>query len=264
MIVLTFDTDYLSPEDLERFHERFPFPGQGTYFLWKPFHSVRLPRQEIGLHPYLEQTERWSETMTRFIDELGYRPATVRPHSCVYSHFFGTELVKFGFESISQATYLYQTGLSAYRHPWGLWELPIYYMESMDFTYQHNWPKLGHQPFDSAVIDRSLTHPGLYVYDFHPLHVILNTSSYPQYQSVRAELVERGKSPFDLGFSGRGARTFFLELVEKMQRAGVESVTCSQAVSAAARSTEASRPASVPPLHWTGSASLTDREERTC
>lgn len=226
MIALTFDTDYLSAEDLERFVDEFPIPGRGTFFLWKPYAGLSLGDHELGIHPYFQDRVPWNETLDEFIGALGSRTTSCRAHSCAYSHMLGIALAKRGFSVVSQATYLFRSGLTAYRQPWGLWELPIYYMESMDFTFSHNWPDLAHEAFDPRLIARSLGEPGLFVYDFHPLHVILNTSSYAQYQAVREELVSGRRSAFETRFAGRGARDFYLELVEQMDAQGQESVAC--------------------------------------
>ena len=109
---------------------------------------------------------------------------------------------------------MYQAGLAPFRHPWGVWELPIYYMDNMDFWMRTNRPSLGHEPFSTEWIKRSLNEPGLYVFDFHPLHIALNTSSADDYQRVKARILDDHVSPFDLTFPGRGAREYFLELCE--------------------------------------------------
>lgn len=235
MIVLTFDTDYMTAEDLRRFADEYAFPGTGTFFLWQPMRGLTLGDHELGLHPFLGENAPWMDTVDAMIRDGGRDVYSVRPHSCAYSHMLGIHLAKRNVRCISQATSLFTTGLRAQRQPWGLWELPIYYMESMDFTFSYNWPELRHEPFDASVIDKSLTEPGLYVYDFHPLHVAMNTSSFTQYQSVRDDVVSGRVSPFDVNFPGRGSRTFFLELIERMERSGTQSVTCRDATSAAER-----------------------------
>ena len=228
VILLTFDTDYLSPQDLTRFAESFPIPGHATFFLWQPFSKLDLGPHEIGLHPFLSETESWRDTLVSFMDELGDRPAVLRPHSCAYAHTLGVTCAKLGFRAISQATYLYRGGLEPYRHPWGLWELPIYYMDSMDFTFSTNWPRLDHEPFSREILLRSIHDDALFLYDFHPLHLILNTSSLPEYQSLKSKIVDQGASPYDMMRSGRGAQTFYLELVELMEHSGIRSRTCSE------------------------------------
>ncbi len=228
MILLTFDTDYMSEEDLVRFVESFPIPGRATFFLWQPFSKLDLGPHEIGIHPFLSETRPWRETLESFTEQLGARPAVLRPHSCAYAHTLGVTAAKLGFRAISQATYLFQDGLGAYRHPWGLWELPIYYMDSMDFTLPLNWPDLEHDPFAPEILARSLRSDALFVYDFHPLHVILNTKSLSEYHPIKDQILEGGASAFELTRPGRGAQTFYLELVELMQAHGVSSLGSSE------------------------------------
>jgi hypothetical protein len=142
-----------------------------------------------------------------------------------------------GYQYVSQAHTLFQTGLRPFRHPWGVWEVPIYYMDNMDFWMPKNWPELGHEPFASEVIERALGEPGLYVFDFHPIHIALNTRNHDDYTRVKQRIVDEGTSPFDLRFPGRGVSVFFEELCEALDRAGVRSVSCSEAVAAASRET---------------------------
>ena len=236
MIALTFDTDYVWEEDLCRFLERYPLRGEATFFLWQPFKDLELATHELGPHPALSDSRPWAETIEEFEVRWGRRGSTFRAHSCVYSHVLGVKLAQLGYTAVSQATFLYQDGLKAYRHPWGIWELPIYYMDSMDFTLSRNWPGVAHLAFDPEVIRRSIAGEHLYVYSFHPLHVLMNISSYEQYQSVREKIVRREVSPYSISFGGRGSRTFFEELLEWMERSGQSSQSCRQLVSRASLS----------------------------
>jgi hypothetical protein len=228
MIALTFDTDYMWEEDLRRFTEEFRLPGRGTFFLWQPFRDLILGNHQLEPHPFLFETRPWREVIEEFEEKWGRRGTVLRPHSCAYSHTLGVYLARSGYRAVSQATYQGEVSLRAYRQPWGLWELPIYYMDSLDFTMPFNWPQLGHKPFANDIIARSLESEGLFVFDFHPLHIILNTSSYPQYRSVRESIVSRSRSCFDLAFPGAGTRQFFELLVERMHGARISSLTCSE------------------------------------
>lgn len=227
MIVLTFDTDYVYPKDLERFTHHFGLPGRTTFFLWRPFRGLDLGRHELAPHPFLSETTPWRTTLDEFEQAWGRRARVLRAHSCVYSHMLGIELARRGYAAVSQATFLGQANLRPYRHPWGIWELPIYYMDSMDMTFGRNWSDFDHALFSSATIETALADSaGLYVFDFHPIHVILNTSSYDQYQSVRGRVVDERVSPFDLAFAGQGCRTFFEELLRRMNETRQESKSC--------------------------------------
>ena len=106
----------------------------------------------------------------------------------------------------------------------------MYYMDNSDFCMPMNWPGSEHQPFHRDVIRKAVAEPGLYVFDFHPLHIILNTRTYNDYLEVR-EAVRSGKtSAFDLAFAGYGTRAFFLDLCKEMERCGLKSSSCVEAL----------------------------------
>jgi hypothetical protein len=226
MICLTFDTDWMNSESMRRFIEDFPFPGKGTFFLWQEMSQVNWGIHEIEPHPIFSEGHTWEEDIDKIEKQLYILPKGMRTHSCVYSHMLGIELKRRGYLYSSVTTPLFQDNLFPYRQPWGIWELPIYYMDNMDYCLAENWPALNHRPFNPKIIDLAIQGEALYVFDFHPLHIVLNTPNLKAYQSVRKDIVNNTKSPFDLVFPGEGARTFFLELCKAMARCNKESLTC--------------------------------------
>jgi len=223
---LTFDTDWMTDVSLQRFLREFPIPGDGTFFLHDELPSMHSSAHELCPHPFLDDLGRWREALALRAAGLPRPPRGVRAHSCVFSHMIGLGLNELGYRYVSQATNLYQRGLTPHRHPWGIWEVPIYYMDNMDFCMPKNWPEDCHSPFSSQVIHHALEQDGLYVFDFHPLHIALNTRSLDDYAAVKDSILRNGASPFDLSFPGRGTRTFFLELCAAMRAAGVRSLSC--------------------------------------
>jgi len=231
MIALTFDTDHLRPDELAHFLAEYPLPGKGTFFLWQPFPDVHCGNHETGIHPFLDDQTSWNEALDKAFDSFGCCDAVVRPHSCVYSHMLGIELGKRGVRAISQSTPLYQTNLQAFRHPWGIWELPIYYMDSMDVTYSNNWKGISHSSLNPDIFQRALDDPNhLYVFDFHPIHIALNTPSFEAYQSVKQKLMTRNGSAFDMALPGYGIREYYLQFMDAMQHNGIKSLSCSEVV----------------------------------
>lgn len=237
VICLTFDTDHMNSEGLVRFLETMPLPGRGTFFQWKAHEQVDWGEHEIEPHPSFAPGAPWSDQLDAFIAGLAFVPRGLRPHSCAYSQIFCVALAARGYRYVSAATPLFQMGLHPYRHPWGVWEVPIFYMDNMDFCMPRNWPALGHRPFARGLIDRAIDGPDLFVFDFHPLHVALNASTQDEYARVKRRVVEGGVSPFDLAFGGYGTRSFYLDLCRAMEDGGLSSVTCLDAVEAAERET---------------------------
>lgn len=226
MICLTFDTDWMTDRCLERFLREFPIPGKGTLFLHDTFPSLYETNHELCPHPFIDNLMHWQPTVATLSSQLPRPSKGVRPHSCVFSHAVGVGLHDMGFRYVSQAASLYQTGVEPMRHPWGIWEMPIYYMDNMDFCTAKNWPDIGHKPFSPSVIQTALEEDGLFVFDFHPLHIVLNTRDYADYAAVKEKIVKGGASPFDLAFPGRGVRAFYLELCAAMRDSGHVSFGC--------------------------------------
>lgn len=221
MICLSFDTDYMTTQSIETFFLKTPIPGKGTFFLWKPFPNTDWGQHEIQPHPYVDDLTNFGGNLDKFVAslEMAQAPQGIRAHSCVTSHMVGIDLGKRGYKYASMSSPLFETGIRPYRHPWGIWEMPIYYMDNMDFCMPENWPDLGHKPFSPELIKRALSTDDLFVFDFHPLHIALNTTSYDGYQSVKAAIA-RGEDPHDLRMAGRGVAVYFQELCEAMDKAG--------------------------------------------
>jgi hypothetical protein len=230
MICLTFDTDWMTEDSLSRFLREFPLPGECTFFSHKAFQCLMTDKHEIGPHPFIDNLDNWKTALQDLSTSLNMPVRGVRPHSCVFSHMVGVGLRELNFEYVSQANNMFQDNLRPFRHPWGVWELPIFYMDNMDFWMAHNWPESKHKPFSDELIKRAVYGEDLYVFDFHPIHVALNSRSHDDYQSVKNIIVIEEKSPFDYCFSGRGVRVFFVELCQEMIKAGNYSVTCGDAL----------------------------------
>ena len=230
MICLTFDTDYMRNEDLERFLEEWPLPGRGTFFAHQYFPCLESTDHEICPHPWFESFADWEKEVKRATELFSHRPKGIRNHAGVFSHAIAVGLKKMGLEYSSNTDNLFYNNLRPYRHPWGIWELPIYYMDNMDFCIPLNWKDIDHTPFNPNVINAAIYGDGLYVFDFHPLHVALNTSDHATYLAAREKMIEDGYSPFDLRSDGRGVAVFFEEVCSAIISSDQQSYTCTEAL----------------------------------
>lgn len=230
MISITFDTDHMTRGNISRFLSEHlcDMPGRGTIFIHADLPELLTTKHEICPHPCISDLNKWDEDLVRLEGYLPHKPLGVRPHSCVFSHMVGIGLKEKGYTYVSQAQNLYSTHLTPFRHPWGIWELPIYYMDNMDFWMAKNWPFSQHLPFGQDIIEQAVRGDGLFVFDIHPLHVALNTRSHEDYAAVKEQVVMHGRSPFDYAFPGRGARDFFMRLCTRMHEEGIRSYSCSE------------------------------------
>jgi hypothetical protein len=232
MICLTFDTDYASSDDLRRLLAEHPIPGKATFFLHAPPLEVDWGNHEIEPHPFFKDGESWEETLAAWEARLSGPHLGLRPHSCATSHVLGTIMKRRGYLYSSVTAPLYQAGLRPYRQPWGVYELPIYFMDNMDYCMAQNWPHAHHQPRDRRLIRRALEENGLYVFDFHAIHILMNTRSQAFYEQARARVVQEGATWSQVRNPGEGVATFFTALCDAMRAAGVQSVTCLEALRA--------------------------------
>jgi hypothetical protein len=232
LIVLTFDTDHMRDSWMEEFLRKVRWPGRATFFVHDRLPALDATGHELCPHPFFEDLSQCAQALREAQGRIPVPSSGIRPHSCAFSHMVGVQLRLARYTYISQAQNLYQTGLRPFRHPWGIWEMPIYYMDNMDFWMANSWPKLGHHPFAPTVISRALGGDGLFVFDFHPLHVALNTRSASDYAEVKHKVLSGERSPFHYRFPGRGTAVFFEELCEAMDREGVRSYACIDALAA--------------------------------
>jgi polysaccharide deactylase WbmS-like protein len=228
VICLSFDTDHLDEGRMEEFLATVPIPGEGTFFCTRRYECLGPPH-EVCPHPLLEEGGNWEEELA---GTRGAFPAAVgwRSHSCIYSHLIA--------QRVAAAGYLYaSTQLDPlpparpFREAWGLWHMPIFYMDNLDFSQSRFWPGTTRVPFGEEIIERALADDGIYVFDFHPVHLTLNSASAAAYFERRDAFL--AGEPLDaLRCEGRGARTFYDELCARMERDGVRSVRMRDALAA--------------------------------
>lgn len=230
MICLSFDTDRMTEDRMRSFLVDTPVPGRATFFCTDVYASLAATDHELAPHPYLGAGNDWDEELERkrrdFPDAVGWRS-----HSCVFSHVLAERLASDGYRYVSIHDDLGSSEIRPVRHAWGLWHMPIYYMDNLDFSARRFWDDGVDEPFRSELIDTAVHGDALFVFDFHPIHLSLNSPNAEEYFARRARF-ETDTPVDELRFEGRGARTFYLELVEAMNALDVESVAMSEALEA--------------------------------
>jgi hypothetical protein len=229
MIALSFDTDWMEPADLERFLEENPFPGAGTFFLHRAFAIPGLQGHELCPHPPPVAPDEWKSSIAGMLHDFGVAPTGIRTHSALHSHRLELALFELGFRYTSNTSRLFLDGTLPVRLAWGCWELPVYYMDNLDLTMARYWPELRHQPLATDALESALAGDSLYVFDFHPLHVCLNTPSLEYYLGCQAQ-VRAGTSPYKVRHPGRGVGTFFREFCDLLRARRVSSICLKDAL----------------------------------
>jgi polysaccharide deactylase WbmS-like protein len=227
MICLSFDTDRMSDPRMAEFLDLSPFPGSGTFFCTQLYSALADSRHELAPHAYLAPQSDWDAELASkrrdFPNAVGWRS-----HSCVFSHILAEQIAAMGYRYVSVHD---DTGLIApkpIRHAWGLWQLPIYYMDNLDFSAGRFWPDEP-EPFDKQLIAPSLNDDGIYVWAFHPIHIALNSPSADEY-FARRDAFEAGAPLAQVRYEGYGTADYFRELCEAMEEAGIASATMQSAL----------------------------------
>ncbi len=211
-----------------------PVPGAGTFFCTQPYTALDPSQHELCPHPTLEAGDDWDAELDSKCGEFpGARG--VRTHSCVHSHLLSIELRRRGFDWVSTRDEPGRADIEAYREAWGVWHLPIYYMDTLDISFARHWEGSGHSPFARELLETAVRGDGLYVFDFHPIHLLLNSTSADEYLERRDGF--RAGDPLDgLRCEGYGARSYYDDLLGLMDDAGAVSARMSDAVPAAIES----------------------------
>ena len=227
MICLSFDTDHIDDSRMREFVDTVPVPGAGTFFCTQRYEALSAPH-ELCPHPYLPEGAEWDSELAamraEFPEARGWRA-----HSCVYSHMIAQRIAADGYVYASAFDQFGRVGIEPSREAWGVWHLPIYYMDNLDFSHERFWPGGTHRPFERALIDAALTHDGIHVFDFHPVHLLLNSNSAGAYLERRDAFVA-GEPLDDLRCTGYGTRNFYDDLCAAMREAGVDSTSMHDAL----------------------------------
>jgi hypothetical protein len=228
VICLSFDTDHVSDERMWEFVETVPIPGAATVFCTRRFEALEDARHELCPHPFLHANGDWDRelatTRALFPNAVGWRS-----HSCVYSHLLAERIANDGYLYASTHEDLGRAGLAPYPETWGIWQMPIYYMDNLDMFRSRYWSSPDRSPFAPELLDVPFLDEGVYVFDFHPVHLLLNTP-YPEWYFERRDAFVAGAALSTLQHEGPGTRDFYDAVCGRMAAEGVESVTMASAL----------------------------------
>jgi hypothetical protein len=230
LISLTFDTDRMSERALATFLEDVDLPGSATFFCTQVYECLQGTRHECCPHVFLtpetDHTEALERARVAFPDATGWRS-----HSCVFSHILAEQLARTGYEYVSIHDEMGRTDLAAHRHAWGLWHLPIYYMDNLDFSTSRFWGEDAPAAFAPSYVENAVGGDGLFVFAFHPIHLMLNSPTAEIYFE-RRDRFEAGAPPEEVRYEGYGTRSFYDDLCAAMRANGLPSVRLDEALAA--------------------------------
>lgn len=163
---------------------------------------------EIGVHPNfnnltsLDSTKDSAEILTS-VNSIAPKAISLRSHSLMQSERLIDQFYEAGYSHISNLFIPYSSGLIM--TPFNLWNgitvVPHQFQDNVEI-------KMNLNSLNSA--DFKL---GFHVFNFHPIHIFLNTESLDRYERTR-HLHQNPKELIKHRYQGYGTRSRLIELLE--------------------------------------------------
>lgn len=215
-IFLTFDIDWAHEEVIEDTLELCDsYSVSATFFATHKSAALKngaidLTRHELGIHPNfnpLLKNQSSKGDFSRICSDLknDFPDATsVRSHSLCFGSLIQTSYEKLGLTHDSSIIIPYQENCFPL-FPWRMWDklVRVPYMFCDYVTAMTTGMAM------NEIASRS----GLKVFDFHPIHVFLNTESLERYEQTRP-IHHDPKELIKHRYSGYGTRNRLIELLE--------------------------------------------------
>jgi hypothetical protein len=160
----------------------------------------------IGLHPNFfagsTQGNEYKEIISNLL-AIWPEAKCFRSHSHFDHYYITHEFSKRGFHYDSNICLHLQSNLVPLKHASGLLRFPVFLQDNHYATREGIW--------DLSHIKNDLKKPGLKVFNFHPVHIALNTPNIEYYENLKEEAKE---SWSELSYNGKGVKTFLMELLQ--------------------------------------------------
>jgi hypothetical protein len=215
-VFLTLDVDWASDDVFA--HAIDLVDSLGARATWFITHDTPLldrlrnsDRYEIGIHPNFNPLLFKGDTSLGSTPEeivsrlLALVPGakSVRSHSMTQSSWLLNLFRRLGLTHDCNSFVPVESSIAL--KPWRGWEGLV----RVPYFWEDDLHAIGGEPWDVTATTR---HRGLKVYDFHPIHLFLNTPTPGHYETARPLLSDLGRLQA-MRHTGPGPRTFLEELV---------------------------------------------------
>ena len=181
----------------------------GSYATLQHYDSSRL---EIGLHPnFNDATAAGYEAKLRALRDMYPQAEGVASHAMLSSTLILDLFKRYGFKYERNWLVYKNPEATAFYHYNGLLRLPIFWEDDIWFSTEPG------APFSAALLPAGRFR---YIFNFHPLHLYLNTESSAHYQAFKPFQREPEKLAGYIG-KGYGARAFFEDLARHIKKHGL-------------------------------------------
>lgn len=215
-IFLSFDVDWAHDQVIEDTIKIVKSAGvESTWFVTHDTPLIQKIQDisggtEVGIHPNFNplldgaciNPGDGAEKVLGDLLSLVPGPRAIRSHSLTQSERLVDQFRVAGLTHISNCFLPYGCGIDA--KPFSIWNDTVI----VPHCWQDNVALKMHLPFPSDVE----LHSGFHVFDFHPIHVFLNTENLDRYERTR-HLHQRPAELIKHRYDGEGTRTRLLALL---------------------------------------------------
>lgn len=205
-IAITLDTDWVPQQIIDYVIDILSSYGLKVTFFCSS--EADTYGHEVGIHPFFRNHDKWVQTICQLL-KMYPNAKGVRAHRHLISSEILFELNKRGLEYDSSYLMPGVNNITPYFVVKNIVEFPIYFEDDVHLRYSNNF----------FLSEKMLMGPrnSLRVFDFHPIHVYLNTNTFALY--LKAKRVYHDPEELNkFRHAGRGIATLFISLLEYIRR----------------------------------------------
>lgn len=219
-VFLTLDLDWVIDEVLEEVVELLDRYGvKATLFVTHDSRLVSDLKQsdnfEIGIHPNFNPLLSGDYTYGKnfkeviaYYKQLEVNATSIRSHSLTQNSLILDEFCNQGFTHECNLYIPHQSSLIL--KPFNHWKdalirVPHFWEDDVHLVYNHSWN-----------LDELLTQADLKVFDFHPIHVFLNTNHIDRYNQAKSSFKDYKELKKFKNNSTVGIRNYFMNLIQEL------------------------------------------------
>ena len=216
-IFLTFDIDWCSDEVLSYTLDIIEkYNIKATFFVTHETTLLKRMREnkniELGIHPNFNfllngdfRQGKNVEEVIRFYKQIVPDAISIRSHSLTQGSTILASFEKFGL-IYECNTFIPLIGgvQNPYQYTKQLIKVAHVFEDDVRHLYEKEWN-----------VDTYINYEGIKVFDFHPIHIFLNTESMDRYENVRPHFQDYEKLQNNRNTSTYGTKDFLVNLIEK-------------------------------------------------
>ena len=215
--ILTFDTDWAPDYAIDYVSQKLEkFKLKATWFVTHDSPAIQRlknnPLFELGIHPNFSTNSTQGNSMDEILQNLKKiipKAKSIRTHGLLQSTEILLKFEKYKIENDVSILFYNEPFLKPhYSKPFKILRMPYYWEDDVAMMSENDWND----------VKTHMAVTGLKIFDFHPIHIFLNSNSMEEYNKIKTKsypnidetelLKSRNKT--------KGTNVFFENLIERI------------------------------------------------